>query len=278
MTFLGGLVAPAIGALVALAGQFNIARADELVDFVGEKAAVVSMLNARVQRAVATIAQDRFVLQYAVATRDDVKQVLKAKVESLLTSVSASLFAEEIAIVKPDGRPIARLMRGEIDDESDLDAEDKIAIEEASRMDVNTVYASPIYRSPEGEWVISYAAPVQDNDEPYAILHVEQNLRRKLDVIAIRPADHGIRWYIVEDGIRTVFDSEIGTLPLRDSENTSAKDFFSTFSIGNSSVDDLKAKVDPSGVGVVIVDGTAHEIALKTVDRWTIVAVKEAQS
>ncbi len=140
MASLGGLVASAICGLVAFSWQLATSRAGDLADFVAEKAAVVSMLDTRAQRAVATIAQDRFVLEYAAASRDDVKQVLRARVEALLVAVSSGLLAEEIVIVATSGKPLARVLEGRIDDDPEIDEDDEESVDTASNFDIGTTY------------------------------------------------------------------------------------------------------------------------------------------
>jgi hypothetical protein len=224
-----------VGATLVLSGA---ARARSLDDFGAEKAAAFDLLHTTAKQAIATAAQDGSLKDFMVSDRDVVRELLKH--------------------LSPD----------------ESDAEFFTLSREIGEHDA---LASPIYHSLESEhWVVGYASPVRDDDRLYAVLHFEQSLRKLLDMISARSAPRGIHWYILEDDGWLNVDRARGTSELLDEANETEPIRYSIrFSLGDLSTGELRAIADQTDHGSIDIGRKRHDIALRTVDRRTVVAVSE---
>lgn len=203
------------GVLGMSIGAAQAAPSDRLVAFVREKSAVIELLQTKATRTVATAAHDPFIMDYVIASRDDVREILLPKVNKQLVGVQAGLHVEEICLIAHDGREYARVVRGEVAADLSEDETGASFFEPSWQLTSSNPYVTEVYRSPDtGEWVIGYAMPVGGPGEQDALLHLEQSLRGTLSLLEARPAPENIKWYVIEDEARTLYDSTQGAKAL----------------------------------------------------------------
>lgn len=265
-----------IGAALALCGAARVSALDELV---AEKAAEFDLLHTKAKRAAATAAKDDSVKAFMVSDRDAVRELLKEKVERLLLGIQRGLIVDEICLIAPEGPEFVRVAKGVVGPDLSPDESDAVFFKPSKELEDHGALVSPIYHSPDSErWVVGYASPVRDEDGVYAIVHFEQSLNKLLDMISARPAPRGIHWCIVEDDAWLISDSALGTSGLlREANETEPTKYLARSSLGDHSTGELRAMADQTDHGTIDIGGKRHEIALRTVDSWTVVAVSETR-
>lgn len=269
----------ALAGLIATAfGEAEAGGRDALIAFAREKAAVIDLLQTRAARAVATAANDHFILDFVVASRDDVRAILKEKIDRQLVGIQKGLHVEEICLIAHDGREYARIVRGEIATDLEPDESDASFFAPTWKVAGNEPYVSPVYRSGDtDEWVIAYSMPAGGAGEQDALLHLEQNVSRLLALVATRPAPQEIRWYVVEDGTRILFDSAASGLAL--AGPATARDPAEAFApspIEAEMLDVILASTAFGAISRVTIDGRAFDVAASHHGRWTVLALRDA--
>ncbi|MBM3483975.1 MAG: hypothetical protein FJX66_11825 [Alphaproteobacteria bacterium] len=268
------------GTLSASVGVAHAAPSDRLVAFVREKSAVIEMLQTKATRTVATAAHDPFILDYVVASRDDVREILLPKVNRQLVGIQAGLQVEEICLIAPDGREYARVVRGEVAADLSEDESGAPFFEPSWQLTGGNPYVTQVYRSPDtGEWVIGYAMPVGGPGEQDALLHLEQSLRRILLLLEARPAPNNVRWYVIEDDALTLYDSDLGAKSLSPaSESADPAGRFSKPPFDRSVLIAIEQKsLQGESLGVSL-EGQPHNAAARRYGRWMVLALREAGS
>jgi len=182
-------------------------------------------------------------------------------------------------LIGQDGREYSRVVRGQVATDLSSDESHAPYFAPTWRITGNEPYVSEAYRSlATDDWVVSYSMPVGETGDGDAILHLEQNLEKTLDLVAIRPGPKGIRWYVIQDRALTIYDSEQGTSQLVvPSIAAPTTEPFPPFPL---SVAVLAAIEDRTASGLltsVSIGGRIIVAAAQHHRRWTVLAIEEAK-
>jgi len=240
-------------------------------------------LHGKAETALVTAAQDKTFASYFAAKSDEERARLRQRIEQISLAVQNQFAVEEMCLINHQGAEISRIVGKEVaQDLSTSEAQNPFfgpGFAQAAR----TVYLAPIYISPDAHrWVTAYATPIVAQGEKKAILHYEHGLDYYERTIngGLGPDDQRVLLTMTSDGW-VIFDSrrEIPIEQVKGSENPA--DYFSKFSLGGLSFEDLKKALGGSGTegsgNIIAPDGKAYDVAFKQAGLWTLVAFEPSQ-
>ena len=262
--------------ILAASAEAEVADLDALV---AAKAGALEVLHRKAERALVGVGQDPSYRDYFKAHSDQHRHELKGRIDRISLEAQNKFDVGEMCLIDENGHEISRIVEGEV--AHDLSTEEAAAIffKPAFALAPRNVYVSPIYMSPDvNRWVVAYATPIEVDGENKAILHYEHELATYQDLLVERLAGNDARFLLAvnEEGW-IVADSrrEIGTAKHGDSAVPS--DYFERFQLGGTSLEALKGQLGggTSGRGTIVLDGAPHDVAWRTVKRWTLLGFEK---
>lgn len=244
----------------------------EVKALVAKKAAILTNLHQKAEKALVNSAQDKIFGEYFGPSGD--KKALKRRIDQLSLNVQANFQVEEMCLINEKGEEISRIVGKEVAPDAELatDETNSSFFKAAFAKEVKQVFVGPIYLSADAnKWVVAYSTPIRGADRKAAILHYEhglgvyqQNLDKDTkggDLFVLAVDRQG---YVVSDSRKRPGVDKQG-------EKKELADYFAKLPAALAGA----VKLGSEGTATLSLDGAPHIVAFKPVQDWTILVAEK---
>jgi hypothetical protein len=248
-----------------------LAADSDILTLIETKSALLARMQMKAAQVLVKIAHDSFLGQYFDASSDE-RLKNRHKLYEFIMAAQSPFHVDEMCLIDPKGREMARIVNGDIDGSLSPDETGNPFFKVGMAKGQKQVQIGPVYHSTDVErWVIGFATPVVIKGEKVALLHYEYGLKLFEEAALSDLGERPGRFLVMIDKTgRILADSRAGLTAEKQDAQSKAESAFPAFA--DLPADQMALVLgSKEGQRIVNREGRRFEMVWRPAGEWIIV-------